>query len=347
VEALATQCNWHVHSATCWKYLKSTEPHTDNTCRMRMDGSTRAVTDLDPETGAVCLRRLHPKICNYNDVCLYLFRCNMDIKFIGSGQAAKALMFYVTDYVTKSDLPLYEGLAALTYILQDSRFDQSGIKVASDDESSWKDVTRVINAVMSRREVSHAQVMADLLGHGDRYTSGTFAILKWGAFDRLLAYHLQEGTDDCDPSTDTDGMRRITLCRCTDGHSTDITDGSFITDEVDEPHALEDLSIAGDDMNASNQQHDYMFRPLDPAFNDLCLWNFVALTVKKTLSDERKWNIHDPSVGRRSRRGRPLQPRGLSLPQHRQHETHFLRKREIPCPAWSNPALFGWLVGTI
>jgi hypothetical protein len=35
---------------------------------------------------------------------IFLMECNMDIKYIGSGEAAKALVFYITDYITKASL---------------------------------------------------------------------------------------------------------------------------------------------------------------------------------------------------------------------------------------------------
>ncbi|KIM73163.1 hypothetical protein PILCRDRAFT_81364 [Piloderma croceum F 1598] len=45
-------------------------------------------------------------------------KCNMDIKFIGSGEAVKALIYYITDYITKASLPTHVGLAALSYAIQ-------------------------------------------------------------------------------------------------------------------------------------------------------------------------------------------------------------------------------------
>ncbi|KAJ7438276.1 hypothetical protein B0H11DRAFT_2105103 [Mycena galericulata] len=37
----------------------------------------------------------------------------MDIKFIGSGPAAKAILYYITDYITKSQLQAHVAYAAL------------------------------------------------------------------------------------------------------------------------------------------------------------------------------------------------------------------------------------------
>ncbi|KAI0698759.1 hypothetical protein C8Q76DRAFT_771872 [Earliella scabrosa] len=85
---------------------------------MRIDGSTRAVTCLDEETFSIMLRRLHPRIANYNDLVIFLMKANMDIKHIGSGEGAKALIYYVTDYITKASLPTHLGLAALLYAIE-------------------------------------------------------------------------------------------------------------------------------------------------------------------------------------------------------------------------------------
>ncbi len=92
------QCfNWHEHTDTCWKYLRPNQPPSDANCRMRMDGTMRDATELDQETLSILLRRLHPRIANYNDLVIFLLQCNVDVKHIGSGEGAKALIYYITD----------------------------------------------------------------------------------------------------------------------------------------------------------------------------------------------------------------------------------------------------------
>jgi hypothetical protein len=44
---------------------------------------------------------------------LEAIRNNMDIKFIGSGPTAKAVMYYITDYITKAQLQAHVAYAAL------------------------------------------------------------------------------------------------------------------------------------------------------------------------------------------------------------------------------------------
>lgn len=49
----------------------------------------------------------------HNLTILTAMRYNMDIKFIGSGQFAKAILYYITDYITKTQLKVHVAYAAL------------------------------------------------------------------------------------------------------------------------------------------------------------------------------------------------------------------------------------------
>ncbi len=91
VAELAKACNWHEHTDTCWKHLDSSEPHDDAHCRMRLNGDTRALTDIDPETQSICFARLHPWINNFNDLIIFLVQCNMDINILDLEKLPKTL----------------------------------------------------------------------------------------------------------------------------------------------------------------------------------------------------------------------------------------------------------------
>lgn len=139
VKDLACACNWHIHHDTCWKHLKPDEPRDDSHCQMRLNGSTRSFTELDEETESILLRRFHPWINNFNDVILFLLQCNMDIKFIGSGPAAKALVYYITDYITKDSLSVHLGLVAIhSAIKKTQTLYHSGLNNTTIDPVSFR-----------------------------------------------------------------------------------------------------------------------------------------------------------------------------------------------------------------
>jgi hypothetical protein len=50
---------------------------------------------------------------NFNSTILQAIQCKVDIKFIGSGTSAKAILYYITNYITKSPLKTHIAYAAL------------------------------------------------------------------------------------------------------------------------------------------------------------------------------------------------------------------------------------------
>ncbi|KAK0187154.1 hypothetical protein F5146DRAFT_935141, partial [Armillaria mellea] len=54
----------------------------------------------------------------FNETILHAVQCNMDIKFIGSGASAKAVLYYITDYIMKSQLKAHVTYAALELSVQ-------------------------------------------------------------------------------------------------------------------------------------------------------------------------------------------------------------------------------------
>ncbi|KAJ7429945.1 hypothetical protein B0H11DRAFT_1766031 [Mycena galericulata] len=112
----------------------------------------------------------------------------MDIKYVGSGEAAKALVYYVTDYITKSTLPAHVGLAAVEYAIKQNtkKFDMPS---AAPPSEQVKDL------------------MSYLVGGGDHYCSHPFKTVRWGDFDRHVTKW--EGTPAMDiPDDLEDGFDR-------------------------------------------------------------------------------------------------------------------------------------------
>lgn len=280
VNSLVKEYNWHVHSATCWKYLKSSQPHNDAHCRMRMDGKTRAVTSIDPETRSILLRRLHPRIAPYNDVVTFLMKCNTDVKFIGSGEAAKALVYYVTDYITKASLQTHVGLAALSYAIEKANSKYPEMQQGDRTKGYRGSLTITVNSMMSRQEISHQQVMSYLSGGGDHYTSDRFQVLYWNSFSRYVDTVVgetlsqrvkQTGNDNAEGGVESGGEP-----------ATQRTGRSDASREIEkeDPEKLAFLRLGSGSISASNQRDDYVYRSGEPVFAKLCLYDFVSRTRK-------------------------------------------------------------------
>ncbi|KZO92228.1 hypothetical protein CALVIDRAFT_487901, partial [Calocera viscosa TUFC12733] len=293
VKALVEECNWHEHKATCFSRLKKGEVRGDETCRMGIDGSTCPQTGVDAETGSILLRRLHPRINEYNDVIMFLLKCNMDIQFIGSGEGAKAAIYYITDYITKPSLPTHIGLSALGLALQ-----KNNTVIADVDARSEKLLlNRLVNAMMSEQEMSHQQIMSYFVGGGDVYCMHRFSVLHWGSFDRLVRSWEVEREKVLEVSANAEPV-----------------EGGFpdeaVLDGLD-PRVEDNGSIT-----AGNQEIDYRERPAELEFNGLCLYDFVASTYK----EGRKHQTHETD-----NEGRPRLQRGVFGDAHPQWGSHQLR----------------------
>ncbi|KAI9057840.1 hypothetical protein FKP32DRAFT_1543094, partial [Trametes sanguinea] len=278
---------------------------------MRIDGSTCAVTHVEEETGSVILRRLHPRIASYNDLTMFLMQCNMDVKFIGSGEAAKALLYYVTDYITKPSLPVHVGLGALSYAIQKANEKFPGASTDAAPRETRGALTLTVNRMMSRQEISHQQVMSYLVGGGDVYCSHTFRVLYWGAFDRLF--------------------------KSAFARDSEIVGGEEHPGEEESSYVLK-LDHSGS-ISASNQEQDYIYRPIDPVFAGMPLYDFVGLVekLKRPTTGGASAN-DDQDTSQSRRRGRTMEARGLfSSSRHTQYETHMLRKRTL----WTVPVVLG------
>ena len=369
VNDLVTAYNWHKHKRTCFKYAASegsipTDPELqDKLCRMRIDGTTREETTVDEDTGSILLRRLHPRIANFNDIVMLLLRGNMDIKFIGSGEAAQALVYYITDYITKSSVPVHVGLGALSYAIK--KTNEILDELASDaSKLSRTALTATVNRMMSRQEISHQQVMSYLVGSGDYYTSHSFKMLHWRAFDKLFKRHFREETNAANDSLGGERQETVTGSPDVTTHEGEtspvnraegnssfgdldmapdpddmILAASASGNALDEDEDMFTLTLSPGSVGATNQQQDYIYRPLDPVFDGLCLYEFVGGVEKVSKPSRGQRGEETSGMGpSNTRRGRRAQARGeFASERHTQFNTHLLRRRTV----FSVPLILG------
>ncbi|THU80870.1 hypothetical protein K435DRAFT_598884, partial [Dendrothele bispora CBS 962.96] len=97
----------HVCKDVCDKYKK------DGVCRFQFPHEIIQESYFDPDTNSVYMQCLEEDINYHNPVILACTRNNHDLKCILSGKAAKAAMFYITDYITKTDMKTHEMLSLL------------------------------------------------------------------------------------------------------------------------------------------------------------------------------------------------------------------------------------------
>lgn len=184
--------NTHIHTDTCYKYCDLIY-NGKRICRLRLPRKLVPKSIIDPETGDIRMRRSHPMINNFNEYIISACRSNMDIKFIWTGSDAKALVYYITDYVTKSSLSFHDTFS----LIQKNVASFGDISNQTDNtdsaiERSRKFVLRCYNTLASQQELSGVQVASYLMNWDDHYTTHKFQGLYLIQTERYLQTELNE-----------------------------------------------------------------------------------------------------------------------------------------------------------
>jgi hypothetical protein len=290
---LVKQCQSHTHTGTCYKYWKG--PPDPRECRFDLDESnTCSQSTVDPETGELCLRCLDGLVNNFNATILEAVRCNMDIKFIGSGESAKAILYYISDYITKSQLKTHVAFAALELAVTklgeyDPQADELMVR-------SKRLLQKCAYAMISHQELSAQQVCSYLMDFEDHFTSHEYQNLYWTSFEKLI--NDEDPSPDCYKTVpvgkDKQGQSENCSVNIIDPSNIEFEDGlddnanpSQMTDEMDEND--DEIGVAVDQIGnlvaKAGQVADYQLR--DVCLNDICVWDFVA-QVEKIKKGQRR-----------------------------------------------------------
>lgn len=278
VSRLAERVQRHCHTHTCYKHHKTGEVKT--CCFELSKDNYWGESNINQEMGSVQLLCLDGLVNNFNMTMLEAVRCNMDIQFIGSGESAKAMIYYVTDCITKSPLKSHVTYAALQQAVR--KYEQV---VDEYDDSTLKSkqlLQKCAYALISHQEVSAQQVASYLLGYEDHFTSHKFANLYWPSFewfiDRQDPLKLQsEGKMVEDDDFDVNGGIEVGEKGELEVHLACEMDDTSPEEEGDKEVVIA-VHENGQITERLDQVTDYTLRP--DYLENLCLWDFVVRTEK-------------------------------------------------------------------
>ncbi|KAJ7274719.1 hypothetical protein C8J57DRAFT_1004022, partial [Mycena rebaudengoi] len=97
VDDLMLRSNVHIKGCT----------RSDGTCSARFPQGVVLGTEVDVNDGSIKLKKLEPMVNNITPAVTYVLGCNTDVTCLLSGTSIKAVVAYISDYVTKSSLKTY------------------------------------------------------------------------------------------------------------------------------------------------------------------------------------------------------------------------------------------------
>ncbi|XP_044718719.1 PIF1-like helicase domain-containing protein [Hirsutella rhossiliensis] len=133
------------------------------------------------------IRRTHSMVNRWNEAIAVGLRHNHDISFIATQRKTMALIYYVTNYATKVEDPVWKRVAAAAELLATSTGDRTR-----------QFLMRVANRVFTERPLSQVEVVAHLLGYPAEFTDSSAwaylncSLLYWEVFRRWR--HLREAS---------------------------------------------------------------------------------------------------------------------------------------------------------
>ncbi len=227
-----------------------------NDCRFKFPKDVIEKAYYDEDEQAIIFVCKDGNVNNYNKYILVFCRHNHDLKCILSGKAAKAAMFYITDYITKMDIKTYQLLTLLSHaVLNFENDDQKNLSI----HLSGKQLLHKCVSQFTKKQQIHAQQASRYgRGFGDTITSHTTVPMLSGTLMLMVQklYPIATQTNDSHDEIETE-CERIPI-------TTD-NEGNIIQ---------------------TNQVHNYLYR--DEMLSDVCFYDFVRcfrIEKKKNLKN--------------------------------------------------------------
>ncbi|KAK4702598.1 hypothetical protein P7C70_g3623, partial [Phenoliferia sp. Uapishka_3] len=257
------------------------------------------------DAGQIVQRRLRPNTNSHNpSLCTFdHIRCNHDLKALFTDPTSCAFAFYMTKYMTKTELSLhrfYALAAASAELHQRARDDADG-----DVENARQFIVKCCNRVGAEMEFSAPAVAFYLLFNKDSFSTETFVGLYLAMFaSRLAALERQALESQSDDAAST---------------------SQTFSEEAQQNSQTESVAVEIDEDGTGvvehNQADDYFFRAEE--LSEECLYLFVSRYEIITKKGD-----HLDSRGAKS--GFTANRRYDFGPSHPRFKTHRLRERSKP-----------------
>lgn len=202
----------HTHTPTCVKYSMTGPRRKHDLCRFKAPWKIVERTAFTPD-GVLQIRRNHNMVNRWNKAIAVGLRHNHDISFIATQRKTMAIIFYVTNYATKVEDPMWKRVAVAAELLDIADKSETervaGTVGGPREEDHIQNRTRqflmrVANRIFTERSLSQVEVVAHLLGYEMEFTNNkvwTFlnvTSLYWHVFRRWRLLRCAGGVECLD-----------------------------------------------------------------------------------------------------------------------------------------------------
>jgi hypothetical protein len=233
-------------------------------CKARFPREIIEETMVDPLSGALKIKKGEMWLNTFTPELTYLLRCNTDTTSLMSGTAIKAVVKYITEYVTKTGLNSYTAFDAVRQV-----FNRNSEMIGGNADrqiTARQLMTKMVNALTARMEIGSPMASLYLLGNPDHYTSHKFTLFYWKNFVR-------EARNPWITTTENDTME------------------SAVLNEREMPEKLVLQKYEGTYVGLSNV-YDYIYRPT--AYERMSLYDWIrkAKKEKRSKEEQQEFDAH-------------------------------------------------------
>ncbi|KAF4618642.1 hypothetical protein D9613_009831 [Agrocybe pediades] len=206
-------------------------------CKGRFPREIIEESHVDTSTGRILLKKLEAYLNNFTNVLTYLLRCNTDVTSLHSGTAVKAVVAYVSDYITKCGLKthtIFETIRSV-YARNSDVLQSNGQRT----ERARKLLTKIVNSLTVKMEIGAPMASMYLLGNPDHYTSHTFVPFYWKSYVNYIIRDASRGISEDEAMESDDSEEKVILMKI----ENKIYPSRIIDDYIYRPDEYECMSL--------------------------------------------------------------------------------------------------------
>jgi len=237
-------------------------------CRARFPREVHDETRVDKTDGHIVMKKLEAYMNTFTACLTYLMRCNTDVTSLSSGTSIKAIVSYISDYITKPALKTHQIFSSMYDVFEKNKI-QLGTDVKKESDAGRRLILKIVNSLNVKMEIGSPMASMYLLGNPDHYTGHQFVCFWWKSYvayiqqsNNKLQHHAFRD-DSPQPNPDENSGESVTIGQ---------EDGVYI---------------------ATTNIDNYKYRP--DVYRNVSLYEWTQASHKRRTSKKERENLNKPS----------------------------------------------------
>ena len=243
-------------------------------CRARFPRQVHEETRVDTTDGHIVMKKLEAYMNTFTACLTYLMRCNTDVTSLSSGTSIKAIVSYISDYVTKPALKTHQIFSSMYDVFERNKV-QLGADIKKESDAGRRLILKIVNSLNAKMEIGSPMASMYLLGNPDHYTGHKFVCFWWKSY----VTHMQQSDD----KSRHHGV------------------GDEVVKSRPDEKTCESIRIGREDgiYIATTNIDDYKYRP--DVYQNVSLYEWTQISHKRRTSKRERENLNNPSSTKSTR----------------------------------------------